>query len=80
MLEDRNAAGHYANGLTAKRYREETEEERATYQKWIRGIIAFYCVLALGTGLLAVASYSGARFTQLTHLSVRPAATLPRTD
>ena len=77
MLEDGDAAGH---GLTAKRYREATEEERATYRKWMRGIIAFYCVLALATGLLAAVNYSGAGFTQLTHLSVRPATTTPRTD
>jgi hypothetical protein len=80
MIEDGDAAGHYSNGLTAKRYREATEEERATYQRWMRGIIAFYSVLVLATGLLAVVSYSGAGLTQLTHLSVRPVATSPRAD
>ena len=80
MLEDGDAAGHYSNGLTAKRYREATEEERATYQRWMRGIIAFYSVLMLALGLLAVVSYSGAGLTQLTHLSAHPAATSPRAD
>ncbi len=80
MLGDGDAAAHYSNGLTAKRYRVETEEERATYRRWMRGIVAFYCVLALVTGLLAAANYSGAGFTQLTHLSGRPAATSPRAD
>jgi hypothetical protein len=80
MFEDRDAPDHCSNGLTAKRYREATEEERATYRKWMRGIIAFYGVLVLATGLLAAANYSGAGFTQLTNLSVRPIATPARTD
>ena len=80
MLEGGDEAGHYSHGLTAKPYREATEEERATYRKWMRGIIAFYSVLALAIGLLAAVSYSGAGLTQLTHLSVRPAATSPRAD
>jgi hypothetical protein len=77
MLKDGDVAG---NGMTAKRYREATEEERATYQRWMRGIIAFYGVLVLATGLLAVASYSGAGSTRLTKLSAPPAATSPRAD
>jgi hypothetical protein len=77
VLEDGDFAG---NGVTAKRYREATEEERATYQKWMRGIIAFYSVLVLATGLLAAASYSGAGSTQLTKLSTPPAATSPRAE
>ena len=80
MLDHGDAASHYSNGLRSKLYRAETEEERATYHKWMRGIIAFYCVLALATTLLAVVNYSGAGLTQLTHLSVRPAATSPRAD
>ena len=80
MLEDDDVAGHYSNGMTAKRYREATEEERATYQRWMRGIIAFYGVLMLATGLLAAASYSGVGVTQLTKLSAPPAATPPRAD
>jgi hypothetical protein len=80
MIEDGDAAGHYSNGLTAKRFRETTEEERTTYRRWMRGIIAFYSVLVLATGLLAAVNYSGAGLTQLSHLSVRPVATSPRTD
>ena len=80
MRKDGDAAGHYSNGLTAKRYREATEEERATYQRWMRGIIAFYGVLVLAIGLLAAVSYSGAGLTQLTRLSIRPAATPSRAD
>jgi hypothetical protein len=80
MLDDGDAAGHYSNGLTAKRLREATGEERVTYRKWMRGIILFYSVLAVATGLLVAVNYSGAGLTQLTHLSGRQAATSPRTD
>jgi hypothetical protein len=77
MLEDGDIAG---NGMTTKRYREATEEEQATYQKWMRGIIAFYGVLVLATGLLAAVSYSGGGNTQLTKLSAPSAVTSPRAD
>jgi hypothetical protein len=81
MPQDSDAAAHCSNGSTARRYREATEEERATYRRWMRGTVAFYCVLALVTGLLAAMNYSGAGLTrQLTHLSVRPAVTSPRAD
>ena len=76
MLQDGNAPADYSNGLTTRRYR----EERATYRKWMRGIIVFYCVLALATGLIAALNYSGAGLTQLTNLSVRPVVTPPRAD
>ena len=77
MLDDGDIAG---NGMTSKRYREATEEERATYQRWMRGIIAFYGVLVLATGLLVAANYSGAGSTQLTKLSAPPAAASTRAD
>jgi hypothetical protein len=80
MLEHGDVAGHNSNGMTAKRYREATEEERVTYRRWMRGIIAFYGVLVLATGLLAAASYSGAGSKQLTKLTAPPAATSPRAD
>ena len=76
MLEDGDIAG---NGMTAKRYRETTDDERATYRKWMRGIIAFYGVL-LATALMAVVSYSGTGSTQLTKFTTPPAATSARAD
>jgi hypothetical protein len=39
------------------RFRQETEEERATYRRWLRGIIFFYCGLMFIAGV-AVATYS----------------------
>jgi hypothetical protein len=71
--------GHCSNGLTAQKYREATSEELATYRKWKRGMIAFYCVLLLVSGL-AIAGYSKAGLTQLTNLSARNVSTSPRAN
>jgi hypothetical protein len=63
-------AGHCSNGLTAQKFREATTEELATYRKWKRGMIAFYCVLLLISGV-AITGYSKAGLTQLSNLSAR---------
>jgi hypothetical protein len=72
-------AGHCSNGLTAQKYREATPEELATYRKWKRGAIAFYCVLLLASGI-AIAGYSKAGLTQLTILSARSITASPRAN
>ena len=71
--------GHCSNGLTAQKYREATPEERATYRKWKRGMIAFYCALVPVSGI-AIAGYSKAGLTQLTNLSARNVTTSPRAN
>jgi hypothetical protein len=70
MFGDGDDAGHCSNGLTAQKYREATAGERVTYRKWIRGMVAFYCVLLLVAGF-AMATYSHAGLTQLSNLSAR---------
>ncbi len=70
MSVDGDDAGRCANGLTAKRFREATEEERAAYRRWLRGIIFFYCGLLFISGV-AIATYSGTGRTQMTNLSVQ---------
>jgi hypothetical protein len=79
MFGDGDDTGHCSNGLTAQKYREATTEERATYRKWMRGIVAFYCALLLVAGI-AIAGYSKAGLTQLTNLSARNVATSPRVN
>jgi hypothetical protein len=69
-------AGHCSNGLTGRKYREATPEELATYRKWKRGAIAFYCALLL----IAIAGYSKAGLTQLTNLTARNVAASPRAN
>jgi hypothetical protein len=76
MLTDGDDAGRCTNGLTARKFRDATSEERATYRSWIRGIIFFYCGLLFIAGV-AVVNYSGTGRTELTKLSVNQAA---RTD
>jgi hypothetical protein len=80
MFEHNDDAGHCSNGLTAQRLRDATAEERKTYRKWMRGIVAFYCALLLIAGTLALMNYSGAGLTQLTNLSNRSAAPSHRPD
>jgi hypothetical protein len=47
MSEHGGDAGHCSNGLTARNYRGATAEDRATYRKWIRGLVVFYSTLLL---------------------------------
>jgi hypothetical protein len=69
MFIDGDDAGHCSNGLTARRFRDATSEERATYRRWIRGIIFFYCGLLFVAGV-AVVNYSGTGRTDQTKLAV----------
>ena len=73
MFMDGDDAAHCSNGLTARKFRDATSEERATYRRWIRGIIFFYCGLLFIAGV-AVVNYSGTGRTELTKLSVNQAA------
>jgi hypothetical protein len=73
MLTDGDDAGRCTNGLTARKFRDATSEERATYRSWIRGIIFFYCGLLFIAGVAAV-NYSGTGRTDLTKLSVNQTA------
>jgi hypothetical protein len=73
MFIDGDDAGHCSNGLTAQKFRDATSEERATYRRWIRGIIFFYCGLLFIAGV-AIVNYSGTGRTELTKLSVNQAA------
>ena len=59
---DGDDAGHCANGLTAQKFREATDEERAAYRRWLRGIIFFYCGMLFISGV-AVVTYSGTGHT-----------------
>lgn len=52
------------------RFRQETEEERAAYHRWLRGIIFFYCGLVFIAGV-AVATYSDRSHTEQTSLLVQ---------
>lgn len=51
-------------------FRQETQEERATYRRWLRGIIFFYCGLVFIAGV-AVATYSDRNHTEQASLLVQ---------
>jgi hypothetical protein len=51
-------------------FRQETEEERATYRRWLRGIIFFYFGLMFIAGV-AVATYSDRSHQDRTSLLVQ---------
>jgi hypothetical protein len=70
MIANGDDAGHCASGLTAQKFREATEEERATYRRWLRGIIFFYFGLLFVSGV-AVATYSGTGHERMTNVSVQ---------
>ncbi len=78
MRLDGNDASYCSNGATGRKLREETTEERATYRKWLRGTIVFYCVLLSMGGIVAAFSYSSAGLTQLANLSSGRVAALFR--
>jgi hypothetical protein len=68
MFTDGDDAGHCSSGLTAQKFREATPDERATYRKWLRGMLFFYCALLFISGV-AAATFSGAGMTQLSKLT-----------
>jgi hypothetical protein len=76
MFEGDDAA-HCSNGLTASKFRESTDEERATYRKWIRGMVVLYCTLLLASGVVVFASSADNR-TQVSNLPGNQAMVLPR--
>jgi hypothetical protein len=80
MLGNDHSAARCSNGLTAQTYRESSADERATYRRWLRGLVMLYGALLLLSGAVAVASYSGAGLTQITKLNAPQGAALPRTD
>jgi hypothetical protein len=41
-------ASRCSNGLTAKKFREATPEERVIYRRWLRGAIVFYSGAVVG--------------------------------
>jgi hypothetical protein len=69
MRLDGNDASYCSNGATERKIREETAEERATYRKWMRGMVVFYCVLLSIGCVVAAFSYSSVGLKQLTNLS-----------
>jgi hypothetical protein len=58
MFEGDDCA-HCSNGLTASKFRESTDDDRATFSKWIRGLVIVYCALLLVSGVLVLVNSGG---------------------
>jgi hypothetical protein len=70
-------AVHCRNRLSAHDYRGTTADDRATYRKWILGMVVFYSTLLLVCGIVATVSEPDASLTRLTSLSARAPAVSP---
>ena len=69
-------AGRCSNGLSAQKFRDATIEERAVYQRWIRGAIALYTTVLLTIGTLAWFSHAVVGTIEMTNLvETAPSAT-----
>jgi hypothetical protein len=66
MFEGDDCA-HCSNGLTASKFRASTDQDRATFRKWIRGMVIVYCALLLVSGVLVLIN-SGGDKTQASNL------------
>jgi hypothetical protein len=58
MFEGDDCA-HCSNGLTASKFRESTDDDRATFGRWIRGMVIAYCALLLVSGVLVLVNSGG---------------------
>jgi len=67
MFGEGEDAGHCSNGLTAHKFREATGEEQRIYRRWLRGMVAFYCMLLLACFGVAIVSSNLSR-TQVSDL------------
>jgi hypothetical protein len=74
MFGDGDDAGQCSNGLSPGTYRAASAEDRATYRRWVRGLVVFYVTLLLVSGAVALVHYRDAGPTMLTTLD-QPATT-----
>jgi hypothetical protein len=77
---DGDDAGHCSSGLSAQNYRGATAEDRAIYRKWMLGMVVFYSMLLLISGVVAVVIDTSPGLTRLTTLSVHSPAGSPRSN
>jgi hypothetical protein len=73
-------AGRCSNGLSVRNYRGATPEDRAIYRKWILGMVVFYSMLLLISGVVAIVVDSSPGLTRLTTLSTQPSLAPSRSN
>jgi hypothetical protein len=75
MLRHGDDAGD-RDGLSAQGF-PEAPADRATYRKWILGMVVVYCTLLLISGVVAITTESSSDLTRLTSLSAHATAASP---
>lgn len=76
MLREGDDAGHDRDGLSAQGL-PATGKDRATYRKWVLGMVVVYCTLLLISGVVAITTESNSDLTRLTSLSAHATAASP---
>jgi hypothetical protein len=74
MFGDGDDAGHCSSGWSARNYRAERAEDRATFRVWIRGVIVFYVTVFMISGAVAIVSYNDVGLTRLATLYAQATA------
>ncbi len=68
MPGDGDDASHCSSGLSADNYRSENPEDRATFRRWMRGVIVFYATVFMLSGTIAILNHRDVGLTQLANL------------
>jgi hypothetical protein len=78
MLGDGDDATHCSSGLSADNYRSENPEDRATFRRWMRGVIVFYATVLVLSGTIAIIlNHGDVGLTQLASLYAHVTAGSP---
>jgi hypothetical protein len=69
MFGDGGDASHCSSGLSADNYRSENPEDRATFRRWMRGVMVFYAIVFMLSGTIAIIlNHGDAGLTQFANL------------
>jgi hypothetical protein len=78
MFGDGDDASQCSSGLSAGNYRSENPEDRATFRRWMRGVIVFYATILMLSGTTAIIlSHRDVGLTRLANFYARVTAGPP---
>jgi hypothetical protein len=80
VAEHGDDAGRCCNGLSARSYRAASAGDRALYRKWIFGMVLFYSMLLLISGVVAIVVDSNPGQTKFTTRSAQPTLASSRSN
>ncbi|WGS23235.1 MULTISPECIES: hypothetical protein [unclassified Bradyrhizobium] len=73
-ITHRDDAAHCSNGLSVRKFRDGMQEERAVFRRWIRGVVGFYGILLLASGVFISLNHARVGSIELTSLADRAAS------